>query len=137
MVNVNMNMNMNMNMQYGSLYLSFVFFCFFVFLFFGFLFFCFIVSPLVRSIPSIPFSHGFVFMKRACMEIGQPRYEREIMMRMENGMAWTCIALNRERIRSRRLPPCSCTRHHKRRCSTVHQPCSCTRRRQRRRQPKP
>ena len=35
------------------------------------------VSPLARSILSIPFSHGFVFMKRGCMEIGRPRYERD------------------------------------------------------------
>ena len=49
----------------------FVLFCFFVFLFF-----CFFVSPLVRCILSIPFSHGFVFMIRGFMEIGRPRYER-------------------------------------------------------------
>ena len=59
---------------------------FFVFLFFGFLFFCFFVSQLVRSIPSIPFSHGFVFMKRGYMEIGRPRYERDYENGKWNGM---------------------------------------------------
>ena len=69
-------MIMNMNMRYSSLHLWF-FFCFFCFFcFFVFLFFCFFVSQLVRCILSIPFSHGFVFMIRGCMEIGRPRYER-------------------------------------------------------------
>ena len=60
-------MIMNMNIRYSSLYLWF---------FFVFFFFHVCVSPLVRCILSIPFSHGFVFMIRGCMEIGRPRYER-------------------------------------------------------------
>ena len=58
---------------------------FFFFVFF-FLFFCFFVSPLVRCILSIPFSHGFVFMIRGFMEIDRPRYERDYENGKWNGM---------------------------------------------------